>query len=445
MNTKANPVWSNWSGAVNARPAAVWRPGSEEELAALIKSHKGGAIRPAGAGHSFTPLCAGDGAIVSLENMSGIISADRDSCEVELWAGTNVYAAGPVLHAYGLALPNQGDVDRQTLAGAISTGTHGTGSTLGALATAVEGVTLVTGTGDIVRLDRRNNPEMFEASRVSLGALGVITRFRLKLIPSYPLQESSWVADATETINRLEELDSKHRHFEFFWFPYADMVAAKSLNTVSDIRPDGAFTVEEMKARGEHISSDQKAFEKVCKLVKLLPFTSKRWHRFLTSQMAGGETKHGRVRWSWETFPSPRTTRFNEMEYAVPREHAASALKALAARIRKDRIATAFPIEFRFVKGDDIWMSPFYGRDSATLSIHQYHTMDQTRLFRAAEEVCRSFGGRPHWGKQHFLKARDLKTLYPKWDAFHGQRKIADPAGKFMSPYLKELFETDMG
>jgi FAD-linked oxidoreductase len=439
--SNANLTWSNWSGGVKATPAAIWRPHSEAELAGLIKT-SGGPIRPAGSGHSFTPLCASSGAIVSLEHMTGVIAANQATGEAEVWAGTPVYAVGPLLHAHGLALPNQGDIDRQTLGGAIGTGTHGTGLTLGSLSTMVTGVTLVTGQGEVLTLDGSNDPELFEAARVSYGALGVITRFRLKLAPSFALSEASYVADADTILNQLEELAAKQRHFEFFWFPYADRVVVKTLDVAEGIRPERAHDIPTMKARGERVSRDEKLFAMICRSVRFLPWTSAWFHRLLTNQMAAGEAKPGRVRWSWETFPSARTTRFNEMEYAVPRADAGAAIRALVARIRKDRIPTAFPIEFRYVKGDDLWLSPFHGRDSATLSVHQHASMDQWTLFRAAEEVCRGFDGRPHWGKQHTLKAADFAQIYPRWADFQAARRRADPAGKFLSPYLKGLLET---
>lgn len=433
--------WQNWSGGVKARPQAIWRPHDEAELAALIKAHRG-VIRPAGSGHSFTRLCESDGAVVSLENMTGLISADPATGEAELWAGTPVYAVGPLLHPHGLALANQGDIDRQTLGGALGTGTHGTGLTLGSLSTMVTGVTLVTGAGEIVTLNANNNLELFESARLSLGSLGVITRFRLKLVPSFALSEMSYVADANTVLNNLEDLAAKHRHFEFFWFPYADRVVVKTLDVATDAQPERALDIPTMKARGERVSRDDKLFAMICRSVRWLPWTSGWFHRLLTNQMAAGEAKPGRVRWSWETFPSARTTRFNEMEYAVPRAQAGAAIRAVVDRIRKDRIPTAFPIEFRYVKGDDLWLSPFQGRDSATLSVHQHASMNQWKLFRAAEEVCRSFDGRPHWGKQHTLTARDFAAIYPRWADFQSARRRADPNGKFLSPYLKDLLET---
>lgn len=432
--------WSNWSGGVTAAPQAIWRPRDEEELAALVRGSTG-LIRPAGSGHSFTPLCASSGALVSLENMSGLIAAYPETQEAELWAGTPVYAVGPLLHPHGLALANQGDIDRQTLGGAIGTGTHGTGTQLGSLSSMVTGVTLVTGQGDILNLNRNSDPELFEAAQLSLGSLGIITRFRLKLVPSFALNELSYVAPAEQVIANLREMGAAHRHFEFFWFPYADQLVVKILDVAAAI-PERVLDIPAMKERGERVSRDDKLFRLICETVRRIPPSSGYFHRMLTRQMAAGEAKPGRVRWSFETFPHPRTTRFNEMEYAVPKAVAGEAIKAVVERVRKDKIATAFPFEFRFVQGDDVWLSPFEGGDRATISVHQYHKMDQTRLFAACEAVFREFGGRPHWGKQHSLGVPDLAVLYPHWDNFHAARRRADPENRMLSPYLSELFET---
>lgn len=439
--TVSSTKWSNWSGGVTAAPQAIWRPHDEAELATLIKGFNG-SIRPAGSGHSFTPLCASNGAVVSLENMSGLIDAYPESGEAEFWAGTPVYAVGPLAHPHGLALANQGDIDRQTLGGAIGTGTHGTGLTLGSLSTMVTAVTLVSGAGEILNLNRNSDPELFDAARLSVGSMGVITRFRVKMVPSFALTEASYVAPAEEVLGDLERLANAHRHFEFFWFPYADQVVVKTLDEWQGEPPTRVLDIPTMKARGERVSRDDRLFRSICRFVRTVPRSSGFFHRLLTKQMAAGEAKPGRVRWSWETFPSARTTRFNEMEYSVPRPLAAEAIRAAVARIRKDRLPTAFPIEFRFVKGDDVWLSPFHGRDSATLSVHQYAGMDQGPLFRACEQVFRSFEGRPHWGKQHNLTGRDFAWMYPEWQRFLSARRRADPEGKFLSPYLRSLFQT---
>jgi FAD-linked oxidoreductase len=438
LQTARADVWSNWSGGVTAAPVLILAPRSEEELAAALVNAPG-PIRPAGSGHSFTPLCESTGTLVDLRHLSGVISADPASGEAWVRAGTPVWALGPALHAHGLALPNQGDIDRQTIAGAVSTGTHGTGLTLGNLSSLVTGVTLVTHTGLVLTLDRDNDRQAFEAARLSLGALGVITRLRLKLVASYGLTEASYALDAGEALSRLGELAAAHRHFEFFWFPYADKVVVKTLDVAPAPPPAPPADAEKMFARGERRSGEENLFESACRAVRWAPFLSAMLHRRFTASMAASETRPGRVRWSFETFASARTVRFNEMEYAVPRAAAAETMRTLVARIRKDRLPTAFPIEFRFVKGDDVWLSPASGGDVATISVHQYARMDQSRYFNACEAVFRAHGGRPHWGKMHGLTAEQLGALYPRLGDFNRVRGRLDPDGRMLTPYLRGL------
>ncbi len=436
-------AWTNWSGSV-AASGAILRPRDETELARGLASAKG-PVRPIGSGHSFTPLCETSGTLVDLSALpTGVIRASAETGEAEVWAGTPIWALGPALHAHGLALPNQGDIDRQTLAGAMGTGTHGTGLTLGAIPTFVTGLTLVTAAGRILDVDARNEAEVSESARLSLGSMGVVSRVRLKLARSYGLSERSYTLAAEEGLRRLEELAGSHRHFEFFWFPYADRLVVKTLD-MAEAGGRVAHDADAMRARGLRRSGEERLFEAACRVVRRVPRLSAPLHRRFTASMAASETRPGRVRWSFETFPSARTVRFNEMEYSVPRERAADAIRAVVDRIRRDRLPTAFPIEFRFVKGDDVWLSPFFGRDSATISVHQHRLMDPGPLFRACEDVLRGFEGRPHWGKMHALTADDLSALYPRFADFNRVRAKLDPDGRFESSYIRRILGSVRG
>lgn len=427
--------WQNWAGRVRCAPAMIATVSSEDDAVRLLASGPPRPVRMVGSGHSFTPLAETSGTLVRLAPTAQLFHVDREKGLATIWAGTPLWALGPLLHPHGLALANQGDIDRQTIAGAVSTGTHGTGVTLGSMSTMVAGVTLVTAAGDVVACNAGENPELFEAARLSLGSLGIVTRLTLRCIPSYRLVEKSWLENADQAIARIPEYAGAHRHYEFFWFPYANRVIAKSLDeTLADAPPPRS--AEQMRARGEKRPADEAIFRLGCTLTKYVPPLGPSLHGIFTA----GFKSRSRTRWSFEAFPSPRNVRFNEMEYAMPVERGAACLEAVVRMIRDRRIRTAFPIEMRLVKQDDIWISPFAGRDAMTLSVHQYAKDDERRLFRACEEIFLAHDGRPHWGKQHALKAPDFRRIYPAWQKFCDLRAKLDPDGRFLNAHLSDIF-----
>lgn len=409
-------------------------PGSEGELAAAVRDARA-PVRVVGSGHSFTPLCETDGTLLSLDRMQGVVGVDLEACRATVRAGSKIHSLGRPLYDAGVGLKNQGDIDRQAIAGAVATGTHGTGPAFGSLSAEVQAFRLVTARGDVLSCSPTENSEIWEGGRTSLGVLGVFSEITLGVTPAYRLKERNWVMPAADCWRQLAELKDAHRHFEFFWFPMADEVVAKALDVTDDpVRaPVGS---DRMQVRGDQGSWDQRVFETGCQAVRLLPGLSGPLQRFFTrGAMGAGE----RARWSHEIFPSARTVLFNEMEYAVPAANGAECIREVADVIRTRKIAGVFPIEFRFVKADDIWLSPFYKRDAATISVHQYTGQAYKPLFDAVEPVFWKYGGRPHWGKLHSLRAEQLSRLYPMWDRFQALRKRLDPDAKFLNPYLRDI------
>jgi FAD-linked oxidoreductase len=426
--------WKNWSGLVKAAPKDIVRPTSEGELAASITS-SAGPVRVAGSGHSFTSLCQTDGTLLSLDAMQGLVSVDAQAQTATIKAGTKVHAIGRPLHDAGFGLKNQGDIDRQALAGAVGTGTHGTGPTLGSLSAEVASFRLVTADGQVLDCSETSNADVWQAGRVSFGTLGVMSEITMRVRPAYRLRERNWMMPVDECWRDMAKFRDGTRHFEFFWFPLADQVVAKTLEETDDeVAPP--ISSEQMKERGDRVSSDQRIFETGCKVARFLPGLSGPLQQLFTRAAMGAST---RARWSHEIFPSPRTTRFNEMEYSVPAANGVDCIREIAEVIRRQRIAGVFPIEFRFVKADDCWLSPFYKREAVTISVHQYHAQSHEPLFNAVEPVFHRYGGRPHWGKLHTRTAADLAKLYPQWDAFQAVRRRIDPGGKFMTPYTRQL------
>lgn len=426
--------WSNWSGLVRATPAKIVSPSSEGALAAAVADARG-PVRVVGTGHSFPPLCATDGTLVSLDGLAGVVGVDAAAGRATVRAGSKIHALGRPLFDAGVALKNQGDIDRQAIAGAVSTGTHGTGARLGSIASEVQGFRLVTARGEVLDCHAGSNAEIWEAGRVALGLFGVLSEITLTVAPAYRLRERNWIMPAEDCWRQIDTFRDSHRHFEFFWFPMADAVVAKTLDETADEVP-APVSSERMQDRGERHSADQRVFEAGCRAARFVPGLSGPLQRFFTRGAMGAGS---RARWSFEIFPSPRTVRFNEMEYAVPAANGIDCIREVADVIRTRRIPGVFPIEFRFVKGDDIWLSPFYRRDAATISVHQYWAQDHKPLFDAVEPVFWKYGGRPHWGKLHSLKAPELAQLYPQWDRFHDLRRRLDPDAKFLNSYLRDI------
>jgi FAD-linked oxidoreductase len=427
--------WSNWSGGVVCKPKEIVAPKDEVALAAAVRQGKA-PVRAPGTGHSFTPLNATDGTLIDLSAFSGLKKFDAERSVATFGAATRLWEIGPLLHPSGQALKNMGDIDRQTLGGVVGTGTHGTGVTLGSLSSQVAGFRLLLASGEILHCSPSENPELFAAGRTSIGALGVMIDIAMQVRPAFKLHEQNFLLPIGELWKKLDGFVQDNRHFEFFWFPYSDVAVCKTLNETTEPAPEPR-TADAMRERGEKGGADSRIFSAINEALPFAPFALRAAHRMFSGSMSAA----GRVRWSHEIFPSPRTVRFNEMEYAVPFEKGPETVRKIAAEIRKRRINTGFPIEYRTVAPDDVWLSPFYERQSATIAVHQYFRVNTSRLFDMCESIFRSVEGRPHWGKRHTRTREEFEELYPKFDAFRALRQKLDPQGKFLNPHLRTIFE----
>lgn len=416
-------AWSNWSGSVEAKPARIEKPTTYAELASFVQSAR--KVRVVGAGHSFMPLCETDGTLLSLSELEGEITVDVAASRAWAPAGCSLAKLTDVLWQQGYSLINQGDVNPQALAGAIGTGTHGTGAKLGTLSTAARAFELMTHDGAIVRCSPTENADLFEAQRLSLGLFGVATRIEIDVLPAYHLEERLEVYPLDEIAERWDQLAAENRHVEFFVFPYADLAMMKILHP----KPSEG----EMR---EQKDMEDEAFRKVCEICKRFPFLT----GFLQKRLLPKELRRRRVGPAYRIFPSERTVKFEEMEYELPRANGWPALREVIGWIRKNRLPVAFPFEFRIVAQDDIWMSPFQGRDGASISMHQYHRMAWQKIFVDAEKIFRAHDGRPHWAKRHTLTTADVHKLYPDAVKFCAVRDRIDPGAKFANPHLTQLF-----
>ncbi len=396
--------WSNWSGSVACRPQRWLTPASELEVVEVVRHAvvQGENIRVAGSGHSFTPLCASDEVLLSLEGLAGIESID-DAGRAWIRAGSKIHDLGGPLAERGWALENQGDVDVQAIAGAISTGTHGTGPTLGNLSTQLVGLRLVTSSGELLECSPETDREVFRAAQVSLGSLGVVTAVRLRLLPRYRLHEQARREPLDACLATLDERSRANRHFEFFWYPADDCAFTKTLNPTE--RPPTPPAENAVAAGAGLVSADRE-----------------------------------RVDDSWRIFPTVRENRFNEMEYSLPAEQGVDCLLEIRELMRTRHADVQWPVEYRTQAADDIFISAAQGRPTVAISIHQAAALAHEAFFADAEVIFRRHQGRPHWGKMHSLTCRELRELYPHWDRFQAVRQTLDPAGRYLNAYLRRLF-----
>lgn len=419
--------WSNWSGSVAASPRLIARPRDAGELAALIG--QASKVRVVGAGHSFMPLCETSDLLLSLSDYEGAVEIASDRKTVWAPAGWSLKRLTAALWAEGLSLINQGDINPQSLAGAISTGTHGTGAELGSLSTQACGFRLMAADGVIVECGPSQNPELYEAQRLSLGLLGVAVEIRIHVVPAYHLEERVERRPLAEVAERLDELAAATRHMEFFVFPYSDDVIFKTLHPVE---------AQGLGRPAKEVGEDSEAtFKTICDVCAAFPTLTPPLQRLMMRMMGKSSRRAGPAH---EIFPSERNIRFEEMEYELPRAAGLTTLKAAMAHIRKRRLPITFPFEFRLAAGDDIWMSPFNAGPGASISFHQYARMPWRPAFAEMEAVLRDGAGRPHWAKRHTLTTADVHRLYPRAGDFVTACKAWDPAGKFANTHLTQLF-----
>jgi FAD-linked oxidoreductase len=426
--------WSNWSGSVHFRPREIVSPKDEVDLAVALRKAEG-RVRFPGNGHSFAPLIQTDGTLIDLSAFTGLKGFDPDR-EVATIAGAHpLWGVGSLLHPLGYALNNMGDTDRQTLGGAVATGTHGTGLGNSSFSADVASFRILLNTGDVLHCGPDENPEMFAAGRLSLGLFGVMTEIDMKVRPAYKLQRKYFVLPTDKLFRQLDGLAATNRNFEFYWFPYSEAVVCKSLNETEAHAPD-RHSARTLYARGEFRRPQEYLFAGGSEVLRMMPGLAPPAHKLFTALMP----RKQKVRWSHEVFPSPRTVKFNAMEYAVPYEKGADAVQEVVEVIRKKKLTTSFPISFRTVKADDIWLSPFYGRTSATIALHQYAKVDSAPLFSICEAILKSYGGRPHWAQLHSMTRDEAVANYPKFDDFCTLRRKLDPKNKFLNDHLAQYF-----
>ncbi|RFA11635.1 FAD-linked oxidoreductase [Subtercola boreus] len=440
-------VWQNWGRTEAVRPARVERPATAQAVqrAVAAAARAGIRIKAVGAGHSFTGIAVATGVQLDLSALSGVLAVDEARGRVTLGAGTRLFDLPRMLRPYGLALANMGDIDRQSISGAISTGTHGTGARFGGIAAQVVGAELVTGTGELLRVgdtvggissDAGNgteNAELLPAVALGLGALGILVSVTLQCVPAFVLHAVERAEPLREVLETLEARVATSDHFEFYWFPHTQTALTKTNTRLPGTAPRAPLTPAR-RLVDDWLVSNQ-LFRLTCSLGRIVPPVIPHINRVAERLTGTREFADHSPR----VFASRRTVRFREMEYALPAAAVPAVLREIDALIERRGWRVSFPVEVRFAAADNLWLSTASGRATGYIAVHRFFRERHEKYFEAVEEIMTAHAGRPHWGKLHTRGAEHLRELYPRFDDFVALRDRLDPARLFTNAYLDRV------
>lgn len=424
----------NWAGNQRCVPKQVHSPRYTDEVAAIVRAaaSAGERVKVIGGGHSFTDAAMTDGHLLSLDSMNQVLSVDGNDVTVQ--AGIRLRDLNRELFARGLALPNLGDIDRQSIAGATATATHGTGIGLGNLATTIVGLEIVTGDGTVRRADESNDPELLSVARVGIGALGILTEVTLRCVPAFNLQARETVEPLVDLVADFGNVMRSTDHVEFFWMPGGKRCQVKrNTKTTDPAKPQPKLAYVRDKWLGENIG-----FGTVCRVGRRFPSLAPKVAKLVMS----AATERELVDRSDRIFCSPRHVHFVEMEYGVPFDAVPGALERIDRMVASLPFPVMFPIEVRSSAADDIALSTAHGRESGWIAVHQYIGAPYEAYFQGVEQIMNDYNGRPHWGKMHFQSSLTLAHRYPEWDRFRTLRSELDPDGTFRNAYLDRVLGT---
>ncbi|MGV9193463.1 D-arabinono-1,4-lactone oxidase [Microbacterium sp. MC2] len=433
--TRPGGAWQNWGRTEKIRPLRVEYPSTVAAVRRAVQAAatRGLQVKAVGAGHSFSGIAVAPGVLLDLSDLSGLVSVDPDRARVTLLAGTRLHRIPALLRPYGLAMANLGDIDRQSISGAISTGTHGTGARFGGIATQVVGATLVTADGELLRVDDDHDEELLPAVALGLGALGVLVDVTLQCVPAFGLRAVEQAEPVHDVVAALADRTAAADHFEFYWFPHTDRAQTKT-NTrmpatepLAPLSPLRRWVDDRLIGTGVH--------QAVCTVGRIAPPLVPTINR-ASAAVWGRRSFSDR---SHRVFTTTRGVRFREMEYALPVAQLGAAFTRLRALIDERGWRIEFPVEVRTAAADDLWLSTAHGRDTGYIAVHRYVRADPAEYFAAVEEIMAAHDGRPHWGKMHTQRAATLRERYPRFDDFVALRDRLDPDRTFGNPYLERV------
>jgi L-gulonolactone oxidase len=427
--------WSNWAGTESSKLARVATPRSEAEVVeeVLRAADRGLRVKAIGAGHSFTGVAVTDGVQLRLGALSGVTSIDSTRGEATVRAGTPLHVLNEELAAFGYALPNLGDIDRQSLAGATGTGTHGTGLRLTGLSAGIRALRIVLADGSVVECSPTHEPALFQAARLGLGALGIVTEITVAVVPAFLLHAVERPESLTDVLAHAEVSAEANDHFEFYWFPHTDRAQTKRNNRV----PEGTAK-RPLPGWREKLDDDllsNRFFELTNRVATRMPRSTRSINAIASRALSERQFTDS----SHKVFVTPREVRFMESEWAFPRASLSEVLLELREWVDTHDEHISFPVECRVAAADDVWLSTAYERQSCYIAIHKYHRQERGAYFEAFEAIAVNHGGRPHWGKMHTRDADYLRSVYPRFDDFLAVRDRVDPERRFGNPYLERV------
>jgi FAD-linked oxidoreductase len=415
-----------------ARPASIVHPVGEDELCRVVKdaAAAGQTVKAVGAGHSFTATAVTEGWLVVLDRYDRVLDVDTVNYRITVQAGITLSSLNDELDRRGLAMANLGDIAYQTIAGATSTATHGTGAALRGLAAQIVAMRVVTGDGSVVACDAGSEPEVFHCARVGVGAVGLVSTVTLQVVPAFTLRVLEQPMRVDELLTGIDELVDSNDHFEFFWVPHTDWALTKRNNRTTD----AAAPRPRWKELFDDYAMENVAFGALARVGRRAPK--------LIPKLAAALPSQGTVTYSdksFKVFASPRLVRFYEMEYSIPRSACTEALNRVRRLVDDSGLRISFPVEVRFTAADDIPLSTGYGESRCYIAVHVFERMEYRRYFEGVEAIMNDYGGRPHWGKLHFQSAETLAPRYPEWDRFAAVRHRLDPDRIFTNAYLQRV------
>ncbi|MGF6821734.1 FAD-linked oxidoreductase [Microbacterium sp. ZKA21] len=433
--TRLGGSWQNWARSASVTPSRVERPRSPEGVQRAVQAAVAQdlPIKAVGAGHSFTGIAVAPGVLLDLGDLQGLISADPGTGRATFLAGTRLHRIPALLAPFGLAMENLGDIDRQSISGAISTGTHGTGARFGGIATQVVAAVVITAAGEFLRVSETENADLLPAIALGLGALGILVEVTLQCVPAFVVHAIDEPAPLEDVLATLADRVAAFDHFEFYWFPHTEVALAKRQERMPE-----STRRQPLPALGRWVDEtllSNTVYRAVCAAGQVAPAITPRFNR-LAVQLTGDREYTDR---SHAVFTQRRAVRFREMEYALPAENVVPAFRAVRELIARRGWRIEFPIEVRFAAEDDLWLSTAHGRATGYIAVHRYWRADPTEYFNAVEDVLLHHGGRPHWGKLHTLDAAQLRTRYPRFDDFLAVRDRLDPERRFGNRHLRRV------